>query len=971
MGTERPGHGAARARRAWAQPGSPAGTMSSVSDVRCQIVVGRDAELALLDQALATALAGAGRAVFLTGEPGIGKSRLAREIADHARGRGALAATGRAVPAGASTPYRPLAEALLQALRGRPLPGGRDLASWLPALAAIVPTLGGDAGPGAEPSTLTAAIRGEAVIRLLGALAEPGGLVMVLEDLHWADPDTLAVTEYLADNLAAQRVLCVATSRSEPPSAALDLIRRLHDRRAVAQLALDRLPADQVATMIRACLPDAGAEVAARVQHTADGVPFLVEEVLASPGVPASFRDTVRARLAGLGQDERGVLEAAAVLGRHFDWRLLAEVTGQPPELVAGALERGVSQLLLTVDGQEFRFRHALTRDAVAETLLPPRQAALAGAAFRAVEAAHPDLAGPWRDLAADLADQSGDREKAGLLLAASGRASLAAGALATAVDTLRHAATLLASDAGRTGTTDPAGAGLTGAETALVEALALAGRVDEAAAVGTRLIERLGDADATARARAEVHLRLAHACVAATRWPAAAGHLAAASGLLAASPDPALAGRAAVLAAEVAMAGGDLAGARGLAAGALESDGTRPEVRCQAWELIGRSLRLPNVAAAEEAFEQALAVADRDGLPFWRLRALHELGTIEMFQGTELRRLRQARQMADDLGAMSTAAVLDLQLAAAADARFELDELTRYAESSLAISERLDLAEVKAKALHFLVESRALRGDRDGCERYIALARAAAAGDPLIEAYAWGGGRGMLALVSGDQAAAMRAFERSAAILRDCPQREPANFRGIWLVALAAADDGRAGAELQAARAEGITEIFAIRGFVQCAEAILAGRAGDRDRAADLAATAEQVLAPYPVWADIAMLFVCEAALADGWGDPLPRLRAARECFARHGLDALADRCTAALGESPPGRWARLGVTAREADVLRLVAEGLGNREIAARLYLSPRTVEKHVESLLRKTGARSRTQLVAIAGPGDQPGG
>lgn len=964
--------------------GRPAGTMSSVTDVRCQVVVGRDAELALLDEALATALAGAGRAVFLTGEPGIGKSRLAQEVAARARSRGALVAAGRAVPAGANTPYRPLAEALLQALRGRPLPAGRDLAAWLPALGAIVPTLGQDAG--IAPSALTAAIRGEAVIRLLGALADPGGLVIVLEDLHWADPDTLAVTEYLADNLATQPVLCLATSRSEPPSAALDLIRRLHDRRAVAQLALERLSASQVAAMIKACLPDAGEDVAARVQHAADGVPFLVEEVLASPGVPVSFLDTVRARLASLRQDERGVLEAAAVLGRHFDWRLLAEVTRQPPEVIDSALEQGVGQLLLAVDGQEFRFRHALTRDAVAETLLPPRQTALAGAALSAVESAHPGLAGPWRDVAADLAAQAGDRARAGSLLAESGLASLAAGALATAVDTLRQAATLLAGatqaatgSGGRPGTAGPAGTGpteaeltearLTEAEAALVEALALAGRVDEATAMGTRQIERLGDQDATAVARAQVHLRLAHACVAATRWPAAAGHLAAATGLLALSPDPALSGQAAVLAAEVAMAGGDLARARGLAAGALEDDGTRPEVRCQAWELIGRSLRLPDLDAAEEAFEQALAEAGRAGLPFWRLRALHELGTIEMFTGTPLRRLYQARQMADELGAMSTAAVLDLQLAAAADMRFELDELARCAESSLGISERLGLDEVKAKALHFLMESRALRGDRDGCERYLALARAAAPGDPVIDALGWGGGRGMLALLAGDQAAALRAFERSAAIMRDSQRTEPAYFRGIWLVVLAAAGGDQAVTELEAARAEGITGIFAIRGFVQSAEAILAGRTGDHGRAADLAAAAEQVLAPYPVWADIARMYVAEAALADGWGEPRPWLQAAQTSFARHGITALADRCAAALGEPAPGRWARLGITAREADVLRLVAEGLANRDIAARLYLSPRTVEKHVESLLRKTGARSRTQLVAIAGPTGPP--
>ena len=110
--------------------------------------------------------------------------------------------------------------------------------------------------------------------------------------------------------------------------------------------------------------------------------------------------------------------------------------------------------------------------------------------------------------------------------------------------------------------------------------------------------------------------------------------------------------------------------------------------------------------------------------------------------------------------------------------------------------------------------------------------------------------------------------------------------------------------------------------------------------------------------------MYAAEAALADWLGRAPAVARAARRSFAAHGMDRLAWRCEARLGGARSGTWAGLGVTAREADVLRLVAEGLANKEIAARLYLSPRTVEKHVESLLRKIGARSRTQLAAIAG-------
>jgi predicted ATPase len=282
-----------RAAWSWCDLGRWRRHNEMVGDVLCPVVVGRKDQLAVLDAALAQVLDGAGQLVCLTGEPGIGKSRLARELARQGLGRGAAAVTGRAVPAGASTPYRPLTEALQQALRDRPLPADADLTPWLPPLTAIVPALAGPghagtpAAIGGEPS---AVIRGEAVVRLLRRLSRPGGLVIVLEDLHWADPDTLAVTEYLADNLAAEPVLCLATSRDEPPSAGLEMIRRLHGRRAAAHLHLGRLTGDQVTAMVRSCLPDAGDDVVARVQRTADGVPFLVEEVLAAPGVPASFR---------------------------------------------------------------------------------------------------------------------------------------------------------------------------------------------------------------------------------------------------------------------------------------------------------------------------------------------------------------------------------------------------------------------------------------------------------------------------------------------------------------------------------------------------------------------------------------------------------------------------------------------------------------------------------------------------------
>jgi DNA-binding NarL/FixJ family response regulator len=102
-------------------------------------------------------------------------------------------------------------------------------------------------------------------------------------------------------------------------------------------------------------------------------------------------------------------------------------------------------------------------------------------------------------------------------------------------------------------------------------------------------------------------------------------------------------------------------------------------------------------------------------------------------------------------------------------------------------------------------------------------------------------------------------------------------------------------------------------------------------------------------------------AAAADGWADVAQWLAGARGRFAERSLPLLSRRCEELLAGPSPNPWAGLGVSAREADVLRLVTEGLANKEIAARLHVSPRTIEKHVESLLRKAGARTRTELVA----------
>jgi predicted ATPase len=148
-----------------------------VTDLLCPVVIGRDAETARLRSALAAAQGGAGGVMFLTGEAGIGKSRLTGELAAEARARAARVLAGRAVPTSASIPYRPLTEALLQALREGAFPDDPGLTPWLPALRALIPTIGGSEGDG-RGGEHAVPVRGEAVLQLLRRFAGAAGLLL-------------------------------------------------------------------------------------------------------------------------------------------------------------------------------------------------------------------------------------------------------------------------------------------------------------------------------------------------------------------------------------------------------------------------------------------------------------------------------------------------------------------------------------------------------------------------------------------------------------------------------------------------------------------------------------------------------------------------------------------------------------------------------------------------------------------------
>ena len=213
---------------------STAGELTPTSrTVLASRLVGRARERELLEHAVAAARAGQGRSVVVLGEAGIGKSRLAREAEALAAEDGLRVLWGRAVETGTPVAFRPLAEALCGGVRSFGLPDSPELQPFRGALGWLVPEWRHGADPGASLVTLS-----EGILRFLRAIAGEHGCLLVLEDLHWSDPETLEVLQYLADNLQTERVLCVATARVDKGSVAIELARALEARRSATGVRL-------------------------------------------------------------------------------------------------------------------------------------------------------------------------------------------------------------------------------------------------------------------------------------------------------------------------------------------------------------------------------------------------------------------------------------------------------------------------------------------------------------------------------------------------------------------------------------------------------------------------------------------------------------------------------------------------------------------------------------------------------------
>jgi DNA-binding CsgD family transcriptional regulator/tetratricopeptide (TPR) repeat protein len=946
-------------------------------------IVGRDAELAFLRAALADARHGQGSAVFVVGEPGLGKTRLVRELAGVAAASAQVVLRGRATSRSAQ--FRPLAEALTALLRRHGVPDAPELVPYLPALSRIVPEWRAHRVPGADDTVVVLA---EAVLRLLRWLGAGHGCLLALDDLHEADADTLAVVDYLVDNLAGEPVVLVGTTRPDP-GPAIDLVRAAR-RRGVASIAeLSPLDDTQVRLLVAGCLgldeahPRVGALT--RLVGSGEGNPFYVEELLAElagggaigPGtdppahrgaVPAAVVDSVTARVARLGPDGPVVLRAAAMFGQRFAAPLVRVVADVTEHGLVEVLRAAVDARLVDVDHDGYAFRHALTVDALRAHLLPQERAALAARAAAAIEAAHPDLPGEWCLAAGELWELAGDNGRAAELLGRAGRRAVADGGLRTAIALLERGLELLA---------DGGPADRVAILEALLDALVAAGQVVRATELGARV-----DADAEPRVQAMVHLRLARAAAAAGQWDVGTRELDLARKLT----GPAGAAPVDVVAAQLAFTDpepgrleqAEELAARALRAAAPDTGVAMPEVACEAMEVLGTCARVRDLDEAEALFRKALAVAERHALVVWRIRLLYHLGTQAGIRSGDAEGLAEARAAAEAAGALVTAIDIASEMSVVQLIRGEYDDADRNLRECEETARRLRLAELRVIALGLRVCVSAHRARRAETTTLFDEFERLGGADSDIASAVWGFGLAFCSLLEEDRPRALAECARAAAAEADRPPQyvSYAHGPGLFLAVL----DGAAGqADVDAVRRSATGQARWNRQFVSLAEAVIAARDGRPGDAAAAVTRFEAAARPFPLAHHLGLRLIGEVAVDGGWGEPARWLRAAELYFQAVPAPKVVMAIRSVLrkagvavrqrrrgADDVPVALRVAGVTVREYEVLKLVAERLTNREISERLFVSRRTVDTHVANLLAKTGCADRVALARHARDG-----
>jgi DNA-binding CsgD family transcriptional regulator len=973
--------------------------------VSSSIFVGRSAELAELEAALADAAAGRPWLAFVAGDSGVGKTRLLSELSARARQSGARTLSGDCVELGeGELPYAPLVAALRSLSRARdpvleqlPRSVRMELATLIPGLADGAAAAAG-AGDGSAQARLF-----EALLWLLNRLGQDAPVLLAIEDLHWADRATRAFVAFLGRSLCTERVLAVATYRSD------ELHRRHPLRPLLAELERDvgsrriglaPLTQAEIAEQLGDLLGEApGQELVKRVFARSEGHPLFVEELIAAGrdgrgSMPSTLRDALMVRIERLSDATQELLRVIAV-GQRLDDKLLADATGLERAALQEALREAVANHILIVAGDgRYHFRHALLREVVDDDLLPGERAAIDLRLARALEArAHRDGMSVYVAVAIAHHYASAGESPAAL------RASVHAADAAERVHAYGQAAELLERVVALFDRV-PDARSLAGADRAEIlrraagdhglegdaqrqEALARAGLalIDERAQPhqAARLLEELREAQWHLGRGNESLATIEHAV---SLLPP--GEMSPERGTLLGSQAKSLMLQGkhveAVEVARETLTAADVLGEMSLRGRGLNALGTS-------------LMALGDVEQGAVALREAVALAEEFGFPWQQNSAYVNLADALHLAG----RLADARAVVEEGLARELRPNRVWLLILRVELAIEAGDWYRAEEDLGSIGERqvgntlvnLDLRRAQlalgrgehAIARRCLAEAADVGAALDepqftGVLGALSSELERREGDLEAARTALRGALDRIEMRTDDAARLARVSAAGATVEADAAQRardlgEPEAER----VALAAADGHVARAQAAAGN-DGPLEL-----------AWLLNARAERSRASGVAdpssyaAAAEAWTAlqrPYPA----AVASFREAEAYASTGDRAAAAPAAGEAhqtavridarWLREEIEGLAarSRLRLALADAPPepaddevSSEDPFGLTPRERQVLELIARGATNREIGAELFMAEKTASVHVSRILTKLDVRSRTEAAGVA--------
>ena len=964
-------------------------------------LVGRERELTALRDAVTSAAFGRAQAVVLAGEAGAGKSRLVRALVDDLPQPEALVLRAQCVDLGGpGLPYLALvdlARAVQAAAAGDPeLTRVLDRAPFVSGLAEPNTAPQDETADESRPLQLF-----DAMAALLGELGRVRGPVVVaIEDLQWLDSSSSTFLRFLLSRMSSERLAVVATVRTDGVAArprVRALLSELGRLPTVRRLDLDPFTAAEAAELLE--LLDGvpvGVQLAAEVARRTRGNPYYIQALAAGAGgaacveetVPRALADLLVGALDGLPDDARAVVRAAAVVPHPVPDRVLRSVTGLDEAATEAAVRVAMAEGLLTANGAGYSLTHDLLRAAVYDDLLPGERSRLHAAHGAALESATAD-----RAPAAEVAHHYAEAQDAPKTLEWSVRAAEDAMRVLAPSEALGHLEKALAAWPGVADAPTLAGVGHGGLAVRAARAARLAGETSTAiewAGRAIRLCDAEGDVAGGVQSRAELVRQLVE--IDATDHVVAPAQEAVRLAESAAT-DPGQAALAHVVLARALLAARRTQEARPQAERAVAEAQAAGEPALEV-DALTTAAFLEEVDGDREGaarrLRTALRLARAEGELAAELRVHYTLACLHYYNGdvaASLPVLQAAMSRVTESGLRWSDPGVELRVLLAV-ARYTAGELLGSLEAAATPGRRPpDVAAARLAAVSCYA---AVALGLEDAERRLGDLRHSWDAHPQVALVAGGCDADRLAW-AGDFTAAVATAERAQQHL-DATVGE-GMYGGLWLSALGLAALADAAA-LSRQRRDDAAVAHTLRQGENLLRRVERIVEGGRGRPGDLGpeglAWRARAVAEHARLQGRPAVHEWEAALeAFGYGHVYERARCRwrltealvsagdRDAARAHAREAAA--VAHQLGALPLQRAvagtvnaARLAVatggqlavlTGRERDVLTLVAEGLTNREIGRRLFISEKTVSVHLSNLMAKLNVSSRTEAVTVA--------